>query len=64
MAYENRVATMRAINKMVIPIDRGLIIRNIFIDRDRIIRVRRRVIININDFIKILNGLYVKYIFI
>lgn len=49
MEYENRMATISAINKIVIPIDRGLNIRHIFIARDRISNVIVRVIYKYED---------------
>ena len=46
IAYENSIATVKAIRRIEIPIDRGFIIINIFIANDEIIRIRRAVIYN------------------
>jgi hypothetical protein len=39
MVYENRVAIISAISRMDIPIDRGLIIKNMFSASDVIARI-------------------------
>lgn len=49
MENENSIATVRAINKIDTPIDRGFIIINMFIAREEIIKIRVVVIYNNED---------------
>jgi hypothetical protein len=63
MENENNIATVNAISKIEIPIDRGLIIKNIFIANEAIIRIKIEVIYNYENCTHSLNikGLCARY---